>query len=750
MSKFQYVGKRVPFKGSYEKAQGKALFGADVRIPGMLQACVLRSPYPHARVKSIDISKALKLPGVITIATPWNTPTTKFGIVKNDEQFLTDEAKYIGDEIVAIAAVERDIACKAVELVDVDYELLDSVYDPIEALNCNSPLVHSDFTSNLCHHVEIERGDIFTGFNDADAILEKTFKLPFQYQAYLEPQTATAMWSDNSLTIWAPGQSAKHLSDWFSSAYLLPKDNFRFIQTCVGGAFGGKNYMRVVPIVSVLAKMADAPVQFVLDREEDFLTSQPRVPMTINIKMGITRNGIITAKETNIIADNGAYAFLAPGVLEVASVRVDTLYRFKNIKTKASLVYTNKLAAGGMRGFGNPQSHFAVEVMIDLLANELNIDPSEIRLKNAAQVGDENIHGYRLASCELQSTIELAKIKSRWEENRTKSKKRGNKKYGIGMASSVHVSGSVMACPEGDGSSVMVQILENGRIIVFTGEGELGQGAKSVIAQIVAEELCVSYDQVSVEDLDTNIIQGGAGAQGSRVTVYAGNSAILASKDAVLKLKESAADIWNCNVKDVIFRNAKLINVITESELDFSTVSKHYIHMTGGSRVIGQGMFSAKNVEIANEIRYGNISMSYPFATQVAEVFVDVNTGKVEILRIIAVLDVGQIINLDAFEGQVEGGIAQGLGYALFEDFIFDKGTLLNPNFTDYNVLTIKDVPEIKIYTTDSIDPYGPFGAKSVGELALVSTAAAIANAVYNATGKEIVGLPIDPFEILK
>jgi len=743
MNEYQYIGKRLPFKDSVKKVQGKSIYGADVTVPGMLQGRVLRSPYPRARVTAIDVSRALDLPGVIAIATPWNTPSNNFGIIKQDELFLTDDARYVGDEIVAVAAVNGEVALEAIELINVEYEILTPIFDPVEALKSGAPIVHSRFGTNLCHHLEVERGDINSGFEKATVILEETFILPYQYQAYMEPQVATAMWEGKNLTVWAPGQSAKHLSDWFSSAFGLSSDNFRFIQTSVGGGFGGKNYMRVVPIAAILAKMTNAPVQMILSREEDFVTAETRVPMTIHLKMGANEEGLITAKETRIIADNGAYAFLAPGVLEVASVRVDTLYRIENIKTVADLVYTNKMGTGGMRGFGNPQSHFAVETMMDMIADALGLDPAVLRLRNAVHTGDISIHGYRLGSCGLDKTIELALEKSQWKKNRSKQKEHGSKKYGIGMASAVHVSGSVMASPDGDGSSIQVQIYEDGSVHILSGEGDIGQGAGTIIAQIVSEELGIPYDQVYVQDLDTNFIHGGAGAQGSRVTLYAGNAAIMASKEATMMLKKSAANLWDCDTQYIILRDGRLINLKSEEEIEINVAARHFVSMTGGSRILGQGLFRALGGETSDNNRYGNISLAYPFATQIAEVMVDTDTGKIDVINIIAVHDSGRIINPLGVEGQVEGGVLQGIGYALYEDFIINDGKLMNPNFTDYNILTIKDAPDIQVHFVETDDPYGPYGAKSVSEIALVPTAAAIANAVYNATGIRLTKLPL-------
>jgi CO/xanthine dehydrogenase Mo-binding subunit len=746
MDNLRVIGKNVPFIDSEEKATGTSIYGTDVVIPHMLHGKILRSPYAHARIVHMDIERAQKLPGVRAVATPFNTPKKKYGLATADENFFPEEVHYIGDEVAAVAAVDKDTAVEACSLIKVDYEILTATFDPIEALKPGSPLVHTDQQSNLCYHTEITRGDIEGGFKAAAFVHEEIYHLPHQYHATLEPHCVVASWSGSRLTIWAPAQGGRGVCTIARKAFDIQPGDVRFIQTQVGGGFGGKGYCRLWTLAPMLAKLAGAPVSIVLDREEDMSSGLPSVSMSVKIKMGIDNEGYITAKDAYFLADNGAYAYKGASVLGVAVIRVDSLYRFKNVHVIGDLVYTNKVGTSAFRGFGNTQAHFAVESTLDTLAEKIGMDPMEIRLRNATQKGDTTIHGYVMKSCALKETIQKAAELTEWNEKRGK---KYQKLRGIGMACGLHVSGSVLASPAGDGSTAHVRIHEDGSIQVVSSEGDIGQGAKTIMAQIAAEELQVSYQSVKVDALDTDVSYFGVGASGSRVTIMAGNAVRLAAKEAVNRLKDSAADKWRCNLEDVQFIDGKLINYDLEEELSIKQAATHYIGMTGGSRIIGEGRYHAQDVQVPDKTGYGNISMAYTFATHVAEVEVDVETGAVKLLHLTAVHDVGRAINPMAVEGQIEGGVIQGMGYSLLEEYKFEEGKVLNPNFTDYRIATSMDIPKIHSYIFEQDDPYGPYGAKSIGEMAMVPTPAAIANAIYNAIGIRMTQLPMTSERVL-
>lgn len=749
MGETRVVGRRVSSVDALEKVTGRAVYGVDVQLPNMLHAKILRSPFPHARILSIETSRAAAIPGVRLVATAEDAPKTRFGVAYQDERlFAEDEAHYVGDEIAAVVAVDEETAAKAIRLIDVKYKELRAILDPLEALKPDSPLVRSDVSSNVAHHTELHRGDLRLGFEQAAIIRERTYRTSHQYHAYLEPMAAAAQWRGNNLTIWAPHQSSGPLSRVICQGFELPISQFRFIQTQVGGGFGGKSHMRVCSFAALLARLAGQPVRIVLDREEDFMSGSPRVPMIIKLKMGVDAQGLITAKDMQIVADNGAFSSFAPSIADVAATRVDTLYRFKNLHARVDLVYTNKLGTGPFRGYGNVQGHFAVESMMDDLAEDLGMDPADIRLRNATQPGDVSAHGWEVGSCGLSESIRKATQAVDWSE-----RKRGGsseKPRGIGMACGIHVASNRALSPPGDGSSSFVRVNPDGTVHVMCSEGGLGQGSKTVYCQIAAEILGVPMEVVSFGQLDTEFISFGVGCIASRGTVLGGNAVRAGALEARRRLKTAAADKWACSEDDILYSEGRLINTQSEEEMSMADAAAHYMGITGGSRLIGEGIFCAEGVVVPDETKYGNISIAYSFATHVAEVEVDLETGQVNVLRLVAAHDAGRVINPLGAEGQIEGGMVQGLGQALMEDYIFENGVMMNACLADYLIPTVLDVPRVEVFFVDVEEPKGPYGAKSLGELAMVPTAAAIANAIYDATGIRMAELPMTPERILR
>ncbi len=748
MSNFHYIGKNIPLVDSIEKVKGTARYGADNYFPNMLYGKILRSPHAHARILNINTSQAEKVPGVYRVVTARNSPEASFGCIIDDERFFAkDEVHYYGDEVAGVIAKDEVTALEALDKIKVDYDPLPAVFDPLEAIKPDSPPARLDRKNNVCHHIEISRGDIKIGFDKAVIIEEETYQLPHQYQAYLEPLTTIARWENGRCIFYAPIQTPLEVVSVLRKAFDLPEKGVRFIQTYIGGGFGGKTYQRIVLLTALLAKYVEDPVRIVFSREEDFQVGLPRVPMIIQLRMGVDNNGLITAKEMHIIADNGAYSANAPVVVNTAATRVDSLYRIKNLFTIADLVYTNKIATSSMRGFGNPQCHFAVESMIDTIANKIGIDPKEIRLRNATQKGDITAHGWVIDSCGLNETINVATKKSDWDNLRGQEQ---NKSRGIGMACGIHVSGNCAIAPEGDFAVARIQVCEDGSLRLATSEGDIGQGANTIFTQMIAEELDVPINKIFVQQLDTDLTAIGVGAVASRVTVLCGNAVQMAAIETRNLLKEIAARVWKCEHQNIKLHFGKLIDMKTESEMDFGTAAQYYSNLNEGKRLIVQKTFRPKGVMVPDKTKYGNISLAYSFATHVAEVEVDIETGAVKVLKLIGVHDVGRAINPMAIEGQVEGGMIMGMGYALGEELVFDEGRSIKTNFSDYLIPTSMDIPQIQSFIVESIDPNGPYGAKSVGELSMVPTAAAIANGIYDAVGIRITRLPITPERLFK
>jgi CO/xanthine dehydrogenase Mo-binding subunit len=746
MTEFDLIGKRIPPVDGFEKVIGKTKFTSDFEIPGMLYAKFLRSKLPHAKIKNINTEIAKRISGVQGVFTASDIPFPLFGLdIKDEHVFAIDEVHYVGDEIAAVIADTEKIAQEALELIEVDLEPLPAVFDPLEAIKPDSPLVRGDIHSNICRHIEINRGDIELGFKEADFIEEDTYFISNQYAAYIEPISAAASWSEGKLTIYAPHHGPFPLSRYICEAFNIPLDSFQFIQTHSGGSFGEKNYMRSCALVAILSKLINAPVRISFERDEDFSCSKPSVSMVITLRMGVRRDGIITAKDARIVADNGAYTASGAWVMGVAATRSDSVYRTKNTRCIADCVYTNKVGSSAIRGFGNPQMNFAAESMMDRLAGRIGMDPAEFRLINATREGDTTVHGYEILNCALSEAISKAVEVTNWNKKRDAYPKESR---GIGLACGVHVSGNVANTPD-YGSVAKVVIKEDGKVEVHSSEGDIGQGANTVFALIVAEELGLPLEKIKVAQMDSDVTDFGAGAEGSYVTVNAGHAVRLAALDAKSKLVDVVSNEWECPATDVHLVDGKCINLRFETAMDIQTALGIHRNSSGDTQLVGWGKFKAEGVSKADKSGYGNPSLAYPFAVHIAEVEVDKDTGQVTVQGYTAVHDSGRILNPIGAEGQVEGSILQGLGWALMEEYIYQNGTIVNSDFTNYRVPTIMDSPNIEVLFVGSPDPKGAYGAKAIAEVALNPVVPAIINAVRHATGAKATTLPLTPERLL-
>lgn len=772
------IGRGVPLIDGREKVTGKLKYGADFALPGMLYGKVLRSPLPHARIRNIDTSRAERLPGVVAVVTGFGRELPRYSVAgqtRLDETLLaTDKVRFIGDEVAAVAAVDEDTAEEALDLIRVDYEELPAVFDPLEALEPGAPLVHEDLESNVVTRMEFSRGDVQKAFLESDVVVEDQFATPLVHQGYLEPQAVVAAWEGERLTLWVSMQSPTLARITYANALGISPSQIRVIQLPMGGAFGGKLENKLHPICALLARVSGRPVKMVNSRREEFMATLPRVPMVIRMRLGARRDGTILAKDTYIVADNGAYTNYGPGILLSAAVRHDNLYRIKNIHTKAELVYTNKVPTGCFRGFGNPQSHFAFESLLDILAAELSMDPAELRLKNATQKGDLTVHGWVIGSCGLSECIREATAKANWAEKRAAKTRSGRYARGIGLACCLHVSGNRSFLPYFDGASAYVRINEEGEALVFVGETDLGQGARTVFAQIAAEELGIPLDKVRVALVDTDLSPHGLGTFADRATTLGGNAVRLAAADARAKLLAVAARHLSAEVgavrvaaaaggaavakptravraEDLEIRDGVIcLKHSRQKKMTVAEAARLGSYEQAGGLITGFGSYLPPGVTMVDpDTKYGNISCAYPFVAQVAEVEVDTLTGEVKVLNLTAAHDLGKVINPLLAEGQVRGALAQGLGFALTEQMIVVGGKIQNQSFKRYNMPRINDVPPATVLFVESNDPNGPYGAKGLAEPALTPTAAAIANAVYDAVGVRIKELPITPDKVL-
>jgi CO/xanthine dehydrogenase Mo-binding subunit len=740
---YTVVGREVERVDGREKVSGRAEYVADISLPGMLWGAVLRSPHAHARIRSIDTSRARRVPGVWAVVTAEDTAKRHWGAFVRDMPILAiDKVRYVGEEVAAVAAVDLETARRAVSLIEVDYEELEAIFDPETSMLPDAPRIHEDRDDNIAVKINIERGNVDAGFASSDVVIEDVFVSHPQRHAPIETIGSVADFRPNGkLMLWMNTQTPFMARGRIAWALDMTQGDIRISPPYVGGGFGGKSCDDNNALVaSLLSRVAGRPVKLINTREEEFLAgSRPRVPMKIAVKMGFTSDGLVQAKSIRLVADNGAYCGKAPGVFNVASLRHDTGYRYPNVKAESYLVYTNNIPTGAYRGFGNPSAEWAIEQAWDIAADRLGIDPVELALLNAAEPGYVSPHGNRVISCELKQSIEMSAELMAWKAKRAARKPL----RGLGMGTTVHVSGK-RHFGDFDGGSASIKINEDGKVLVICGEGEIGQGTMTVLCQIAAEELGVPFDDVSISKADTDLTTYCHGAYASRLTYIAGNAVRDAALDVKKQLFETAAELLEADVAQLEIADARVFvrGGSGERSISVGEVAWSRQYRTGGRPIIGHGAFDPDS-ELQDENRYGNESGAYNFGVQMAEVEVDPETGKVTILEYVSVADCGTVINPVTAAGQQEGAIAQGIGYAMTEHCLVEDGRPLNPNFSDYKIPCTLDMPPLKIGFADSYEPTGPFGAKGLGELGLDPTAAVLANAIHDACGVRIKELPI-------
>jgi len=747
--KFSVVGKRVQRFEGFDKVTGTSQFIADIQLPGALIGKVLRSPYPHARIRNIDTRRAEKLRGVRAVVTAEDTIKRPWGAFFADQYILSvGKARFVGEEVAAVAAIDPDIAEEAIDLIDIDWEPLPAVFDAEEAMKDGAPLVHDDKPNNITMTMDIERGNIAQAFAESDVIVEDTFTSMPQWHCSIETIGSVAEYAPGGkYTIYMNTQTLFNARYRIAAALGVPETDVRIIQSAVGGGFGGKSCDDNNALVAaVLARKARKPVKLINSREEEFLAGcRPRVFMKINVKLGFKKDGRIRAKHIKVIADNGAYSAKAPAITGVAAMRHDTCYKYSDVKTQAFLVYTNKIPTGAFRGFGNPSAEWAVEQAIDLGAHALGIDPIEIARINAAETGYVSPHGNRVTSCELKQCLDMTEKMIDWKA------KRANKppNTGLGLACTVHVSGK-RHFGDYDGSSATIKINEDGKALILSGEGECGQGVHTAMCQIAAEEIGVPVEDVEISRADTDLTTFCLGAFASRLTYVSGNAVKNAASNVKQQLFEQAAEMLEASPEDLVSRDGRVFVKGAEGKsVTVAEVARARLFRHNGAPIVGSGSFDADSV-LPDSTRFGNESGAYNYGVQAAQVHVDPETGQVKILQFVIASDCGTVIYPLGAEGQVEGGLSQGIGYALTEGLQIEEGKPLNPNFSDYRIPSMRDMPPLQHAFADSYEPTGPFGAKGLGELNMDPTAAVINNAIFNAVGVRIKTLPITPEKILR
>ncbi len=787
MRDFHYIGKEIPRPESPDKAAGKALYIHDLMRPGMLYGKIKFSDHAHAKILHIDTSKAEKLPGVKAVITAYNTPELRIGFTRDNFALKKDKVRAYRDEIAAVAAIDPDTAAEAVDLIEVEYGSLRGVFNPEEAMERGAPLVHETDPQGRprkdnqhplnFHH---ESGDLKAGKKSAKYTAEGEYSTQLVQQSCMGTAGCIAEFDMNSnLTIWAKTQIPFLAQRDFNQALAfmgLRGKNTRVIVPALGGAFGsGLDTHPYEYIAILLAFRTGRPVKIVYTRDEEFANLSPRQSTRTKIAQGCDKTGRLVFRHAEILLDNGAYTSWGATYPTVMMLPATSLYRVSNIYFDARLVYTNNTYCQAMRGYGNPEFTWALENNMDELAEKAGIDPFELRMINCNQPDETTPMGLKVSTCGLRECMESVAGKLDWKKSRLQGNRRG-----VGMASLIHVGGGGRIY-RSDGSGLILKLDDFGNVNAYHGGVEMGQGMNAVLTLGIAEALGVHPDKVFINPVDTGTCPWDVGTHASRGAFMACNAAIMAARELRDKIFEHAEDLFPKlvakNLKKFLEKNTDYkppdFDIKKRAKRDNFDLADGFvfikdappepwmridlgsllraIHFREQGQMLAAEVFYDPPNELPDFVRgYGNISATYAYGAQGVEVEVDTETGEVKILRMIAAHDVGKVLNPPALKGQIYGGLAQGVGYALCEQLQSEKGRIVNPNFRDYKIPTIKEIDfpiELDLIETD--DRFGPFGAKGVAEPGLVPTAPAIANAVYNAVGVRIRDLPLTPEKVL-
>jgi len=756
VSKFKFIGKPLPRIDGPETVSGKATYTVDVRLPGMLTVKLLRSPLPHARIRSINVSRARALPGVTALLSAADMPVRRFGFSLQDEPiFAVDKVRYAGDVIAAVAAEDESIAEQALELIECDFDELPAVLTTDQALSENAPLVHEQLHTyrmnsvlardwhpvagtNIAHQASFTKGNIDQGFAAADEIFDDTFRAQQVQHCSLEPHAVVAQWDGERLTVWTSTQKVFLVRSGLADLLGLPEEKIRAIGTKIGAGFGGKNAMRLEPYAAALTLKTGRPVRLINTRAEEFAAAAGSVPATVRVRTGVKRDGTISARAMDFTWDTGAYAEGLPGSNRALKDGVGP-YRIPNIRVVSTLVYTNKLRGCPFRGLGIPEAVWAGESQMDIIAEKLGIDPVELRLKNCLDTGDETPVGDRAHHIALREClVKVAGELKRWQ-------KHAPTHHGFGVAL-LHKSPTTSA----SSSNARVRIAAGGSVELHIGATDVGGGTGTSLAQIVAEELNLPLSVVKVIIADTERTPFDHGTYSSRVTPYVGSAVKLAAADARRQLFESAGRLWQVESNHLRLENKKLLGP-GRAAISFADLAKN----SNSGEIIGIGAAESKRVWAGDSDKEANdrSAPGWPFGAQAVEIAVDHETGMIKVIRVASAHDVGQALNPMAVTGQIHGGMIMGLGYALSEGLIFDRGKVANGSFADYKIPTTRDIPDAKPFIVEKKYSSEPYGAKGVGEMSVFGMAPAVANAIARATGIRLKELPMTAeklFEQLK
>ncbi len=759
MKEYSVVGKRFPQRDGLKKATGRAKYTTDMVLPGMLFGKILRSPHAHAGILNIDTSEARKLKGVRAVITGKEIGENVF----SDEDILikhtayksplaVDTVRFIGDEVAAVAAVDEDIAEEALELIRVDYQVLPGVFEIEDAMKPGAPRIHEHAEGNIDWSRVYNFGDVDRDLTESDFIREDEFSLPSVAHCALEPHCCLAEFDTNGkLTLWSSTQSVYHVRLGLAEILNMREGDIRVIKPHVGGAFGGKHEMMdLEPICAFLSRSTGLPVKLVLSREEVFMATRLRHQAVFTLRTGFMKDGTLMAIDGKSIFNAGAYHGLGFIINMLSAMHFSLSYRFSSVRYETSRVFTNNPIPGAMRGFGVPQANFAVESQLNMIAGDLGMDPTELMVKNAIQPNCTTHDSLVINSCGLTECISQAKEISRWSSKRGKMP-RGR---GLGMGYGGFMSGTMYRYRDTEPySAAHIRVNVDGTVTLMVGAADIGQGSDTALCQIVAEELGVALDDVSIISADTEITPIDQGTFASRITIMAGNAAKEAARGIKERLFLAVSEKLEIHPDDLV-AGGRRIFVKGSPDLGFSFAEAVtlYQESRGGQIMVLDGHHDPGKRGYADTSTGAPFDPppAFSFACHTAEVEVDEETGLVKVCEMVPAHDLGTTINPIGAEGQLEGSIQMGLGYALSEEILWDKGKILNPSFLDYGFPTALDMPEVKPVLVETNEPEGPFGAKECGEGAIMPVAPAITSGISDALGIRIRKIPFTPDMVLK